>query len=69
MEVEVRTTWSFLTFRNSCQTKSKTNKEESIISECVKVTSRATKLEAIGKIDVERRGLTMNERRKKRNHK
>lgn len=65
MEVEVRTTWSFLTFRNSCQTKSKTNKEESIISECVKVTSHATKLEAIGKIDVERRSLTMNGRRKK----
>lgn len=65
LEVEVRTTWSFLTFRNSCQTKSKTNKDESIISEYEKVTSHATKLEAIGKIYVERRSSTMNERRKK----
>lgn len=61
-------TWSFLTLRNSCkiarQSKKQT-KEESITSEFVKVTSQATKLEAIGKIDVARRSLTMNGWRKK----
>lgn len=64
LEVEIRTMSSFLTLRNSCKIvrRSKTNKEESIISECVKVTSNATKIEAIGKIDVARRSLTMNGR-------